>query len=42
MGNVSVGVPVEASSASFRERVTVVAALFSLYIIWGSTYLGIR
>jgi drug/metabolite transporter (DMT)-like permease len=42
MGNVSVGVPAEGSSVSVRDRVTVMAALFSLYIIWGSTYLGIR
>ncbi len=42
MGNVSVGVPAAQSSASLRDRISVMAALFSLYIIWGSTYLGIR
>lgn len=45
MRNVSVGVTGEEGQASvtpLRDRVGVLVALFALYIIWGSTYLGIR
>src|SRR5260221_3130697 len=34
--------PVPANAGAVRKRLAIVFSLFSLYLIWGSTYLGMR